>query len=720
MRFFFLWFCVIFGLQALRTQTFASEKRVLVLNSYNSSFPTFEDQMQGLKSVFDSASIIYDVEFLDSKRFLKDGNRQLFSNHLSYKLRNLPKYDAILTCDDNALNFALEFQDSLFKHLPIVFCGINDVENALKQNENRFVTGVIEAVSMKETLALMLKLFPEASNIYAIVDQTISGQADLKTYYSFEDSFKQVGFRVITLPVTSLEDLKTKLDSIPSTDPVLLLSAYFEFSGETMSFYKSLQLITSELQAPLFHLWKHGINNGVLGGKIISQYEQVQYAAKTIYSVFNGEDISTVKVQNTSPNLYMFDYNQLKRFGLNLKKLPANSIVLNQPQTFYSRNKTVILSTIFIFIVLVGFIFTLSVHIIRRIKSEKALTQQNLEYASLNEKYLEQNKSLVIAKEKAEESNALVSEFIHNMSHEVRTPLNGIFGFSDLLDDEGLTHQKQSEYIKIIRNCGNQLMRIIDDILEISRLGTKQVVVIEKEINVNQLVQEQVNLFKAKARELNIPLYLKIGLPDSACIIQTDESKLNKILSNLLENAFKFTSSGFVELAYKVENGFICFSVKDTGIGIHPDKHDSIFIRFSQEEKELSQQSGGLGLGLSIAKENAELLGGTIHVESEKNKGATFYVRIPYKPVQTGNNESPSVDSNTVFASKSERSSGNYTILVVEDEDVNMHYFDILLEKIKLNIQVLHAHDGEEAVEICRQNPTIHLVLMDLNPTCKL
>ena len=181
------------------------------------------------------------------------------------------------------------------------------------------------------------------------------------------------------------------------------------------------------------------------------------------------------------------------------------------------------------------------------------------------------------SKEKAEESDRLKTEFINNMSHEIRTPMNGILGFSKLLDKPNKSEEKRKHYVSIIHNSGNQLMRIIDDILEISKLGTKQVRTIEKEICLNDMFLELFSIFDIKAKENKTPLYLKKGLSDKESIISTDETKLNKVLCNLLENALKFTIDGFIEFGYRLKKNELEIFVKDTGIGINPDKQETIF-----------------------------------------------------------------------------------------------------------------------------------------------
>lgn len=312
---------------------------------------------------------------------------------------------------------------------------------------------------------------------------------------------------------------------------------------------------------------------------------------------------------------------------------------------------------------------------------------------------------LIAAKAKAEESNRLKTEFLNNMSHEIRTPMNGILGFTDFLLTPNLPEEKKNSYIQIIKSCGIQLLQVIDDILEISRLGTKQVSVIETEVCLNDLLLELFTVFDIKAKENKIPLYIKNTLTDAESTIISDKSKLIKIISNLLENALKFTKTGHIELGYKLIENQIEIYVKDTGIGIEKEKHQLIFERFSQAERDLSKKAGGLGLGLSIVKENVELIGGTIHLESEKGAGATFYIKLPYNKVFDVNQVSTS-STNTQRAQ---------TILIAEDEEVNYLFLETLINDVlKINCHVLHAKDGKEAIEICTANNSIDLVLMDL------
>jgi PAS domain S-box-containing protein len=317
-------------------------------------------------------------------------------------------------------------------------------------------------------------------------------------------------------------------------------------------------------------------------------------------------------------------------------------------------------------------------------------------------------KDLKEAKEKAEKANRLKTEFLHNMSHEVRTPMNGILGFSKMFDKTELSEEKRKYYAKIVQNSSQQLLKIIDDILEISNLETKQEELNETSFALNDLIMELFTSFEPRAKERNIPIYLKKALHDDQSFIVSDKMKVSKISQNLLDNAIKYTNKGSIEVGYYTKDEMLTIYVKDTGIGIAPENHQLIFERFSQENKEISKKLGGLGLGLSISKEMAQILGGDITLESEKGKGSTFYLNIPYNPSVNGESDSETI---TTEAGNQDQ----YTILIAEDEEINYLYIEALFEdEIEGNFNLIHAKNGKEAVDICMENSDIHLVLMDI------
>jgi len=315
--------------------------------------------------------------------------------------------------------------------------------------------------------------------------------------------------------------------------------------------------------------------------------------------------------------------------------------------------------------------------------------------------------NLTIAKEKAEESDRLKTAFLHNISHEIRTPLNAIIGFSGFLDQPDLSPEERKEYIDIIFQSNNQLLSIINDILNISQIETNQVLVHDLPADINHFLKNLHRQFLDDARRAGIEFRLNILSPSEKSIILTDEGKLIQVLTNLLSNAFKFTHNGFVELGYSREGEFALFYVQDSGIGIPESEHSKIFDRFYQVDKSVSRLYSGTGLGLSISNAYVKMLGGSFSVESALNHGSRFTFRIPFrKPVEDGESKPNALckEEESVLAVK--------TILVAEDEESNFALVSAILKPS--GFRMIRAKNGKLAIDICKTNPEIDLVLMDI------
>jgi signal transduction histidine kinase len=236
---------------------------------------------------------------------------------------------------------------------------------------------------------------------------------------------------------------------------------------------------------------------------------------------------------------------------------------------------------------------------------------------------------LIKAKERAEESDRLKSAFLANMSHEIRTPLNGILGFTELLKTSELTDKEQDDYLEIIRKGGDRLLKIINDIIDISKIESGQMLVSISKTNISEQLQTVYSFFKPEADSKRIMLINTNESPAEDTIIDTDAQKIYAIHTNLIKNAIKFTQSGFVEFGFEKRNAHLEFFVKDTGIGISSEQKEFIFERFRQGNDTLTRNFEGTGLGLSISKAYVEMLGGKIWVESEYGKGSVFHFTIP-------------------------------------------------------------------------------------------
>ncbi len=236
---------------------------------------------------------------------------------------------------------------------------------------------------------------------------------------------------------------------------------------------------------------------------------------------------------------------------------------------------------------------------------------------------------LRIAKEKAEESDRLKSAFLANMSHEIRTPLNSIIGFSELLTDPDFDKEQQGDFIQSIIENGRNLLTILSDIMDISKVESGSVTVNRHPVEVNHLISDIVREFAFKAKEKRIDFRVDTANANQQIAINSDGSKLRQILINLTSNALKFTHQGYIEIGYRLIENQIQFHVKDSGIGISKQYFEQIFERFRQIESAHTRKYGGNGLGLAISKSFVELLGGKIWVESIVNQGSTFYFTTP-------------------------------------------------------------------------------------------
>ncbi|WP_423126446.1 sensor histidine kinase [Gaoshiqia sp. Z1-71] len=244
---------------------------------------------------------------------------------------------------------------------------------------------------------------------------------------------------------------------------------------------------------------------------------------------------------------------------------------------------------------------------------------------------------LIEAKEKAEESDRLKSAFLANVSHEIRTPINGILGFAELLRTADLTAEEQQEFIGIIEKSGIRLLNLINDIITFSKIESNQTEITFSDVNVNFQVEDIFNFFRLEAENKKLKISFKNDLPVNEAIIKTDSNKVYAALTNLVKNAIKFTQSGSIELGYLKKDGFFEFYVKDSGTGVSKKHKKSIFERFRQGSEALTRNYEGAGLGLSISKAYVEMLGGRIWVENnaEKNintSGSTFFFTIPVCP----------------------------------------------------------------------------------------
>ncbi len=351
----------------------------------------------------------------------------------------------------------------------------------------------------------------------------------------------------------------------------------------------------------------------------------------------------------------------------------------------------------------------------KAIRKLKLTTGEFRNIGNLFEESIRQEKEILKAKIKAEESDRLKSSFLANLSHEIRTPMNAINGFTDLLINTKLNKEEKLEYLKVIDSSGKNLVSIIDDLIEMSKIESNQIIPNYTTINLDSCISELYETIKItipKSKEIDFKI-IDAQHP-AEHIVKVDEIKLKQVLVNLINNAIKFTEKGFVTFGYEVDENAseILFRIEDTGLGIDENNYKYIFDRFKRVESDLSIKAGGLGLGLAISKAYVEMMGGKITLESKVKKGSVFSFSIPLQYDKT-----PRIKVKPIYSLKSSNEYGESTILIAEDDNINFLLFQKLIQ-IR-NYKIIRAINGQEAVDLCINNPNIDLVLMDIKMPIK-
>lgn len=678
-------FLAFFELSAQKKQ-----KTILILHSYNQGLSWTDELNWSITRRINADSLIlpdFRIEYMDSKHFETEAYFEQFKQFFLGKYR-LQEFHLLISTDNAAFNFLTTYRDSLPGKPPVVFCGLNYVDQ-IPEN----FTGIMEDIDIFSNIDIILKIHPQYKKLYFVVDRTITGNnIRAKAEQIIRESFPSLRHEFLT--DYSFEELKTKLSTLTEGDLVLLTTFNIDKLGNPISYDHILELITPLCKVPIYGTWDFYLNKGIVGGKITRAATHGKLAAEVALKILKGAPAGSIPVQTGSTE-FIFDNNFVKKYGITKSRIPEEAKIYNSPYSFIKENLlwVVFLSVVFLLMLLVILVLVKLFSKEKQIRKKEQLFNQEI-----------RNKSIELenALQLAEKSNQLKTAFLSNLSHEIRTPMNAIVGFSDLLVSNS-GDKKLEEYVTIIRASSSQLLSIINDIIEMSMIDTNQVFLHFGPMNVNLAINEVCSSFKV-TMDQDSRVTLKQNLPPGQDIdIISDEVKFRQILSNLISNALKFTESGYVEVGYFLSGGFLEFYVKDTGIGIDPKHHEEIFERFWRVEHTDYSLFRGLGIGLTLSRSFVKLMGGNIWLHSEPGKGSTFYFTIPFKQA-VNKKEGPGEPQIVDFK--------NHVILICEDDENNLYYFKELFSKTSTFI--LWAKTGKEAVKICSENPNINLVLMDL------
>lgn len=715
-------------------------KKIILLNSYHPGFKWSSDITKAAHDYYkNDKSVRLYIEFMDAKRFTSKAHfehlQQLYKN--KYQKTTI---DGIICSDNHALEFYLKYGREIWGDIPVIYCGINHIDNFITRIDTLNITGIEEKIDIASTIKLAENINPQLKNLIVISDNTLSGQIFTNQYQkAIKKVFPQANS--IYFNSDSIEHLDQTLSKYPATETAIyLLSLYSSRYGIPEEMITTAHRFIKNTTIPIYSNWDFLLDDLIVGGRIIKGYDQGNIAARMMDDKLMARSLNQ-PTQQTIPQYWLFDFNKLQALKINERTLPPDAIVLNRPIHWLEAYKLQLIIFLSIAIILLVINLLLVSNIIKRkrielelLESEKRLElamegageglwdvqfktntvyfndqfaqllgyqnthdlnlttdnwttlvisddidqikeafqlhltgktpvfqcetrmikrEGNLAWFAIHGKITESKdhiptrltgvmmdisaqkefeQQLRIAKNKAEQSDRLKSSFLANMSHEIRTPMNAILGFTDILLAGDLSDAETAHYLDLISNSGENLLNLINDIIDISKIESGELKIRNEKFNLHVLLDNTNHICQTLITNLNKDIRFTITIPQAQqeFFIFSDPYRLQQILLNLLTNAIKFTDEGFVELKYKIiEGDLIRFSVKDTGPGIRPEQQKIIFERFRQLDEISIKKFGGTGLGLSITKSLVNLLGGQINVQSAPQKGAIFTFDIP-------------------------------------------------------------------------------------------
>ena len=313
-------------------------KRVLFISAYSYGWDTVQTQIEGIKAGVDENTTI-DYEFMDTKRFRTDEWLNMFHDMLKYHLENTDPYDVVIVGDDAALQFAMEYREELFPEIPVVFEGVNDEEYAMKAAENPLVTGIIEKLSVEKNIDMALKVNPTANKVVAILDDSVTADAERKNFYSSAENYPELEFSEINAAELETARLQQAISKVDDKTILIYIVMSKDGSGKQYTSDQAVRMIVNYAKVPVYRMVEAGIGDGLLGGNVVSMYKSGEIAAKMAMDILNGTDSGEINVVHDSPNIYCVDEDVMRKFGLESSQFPKDTEFVNHREGFFARNR---------------------------------------------------------------------------------------------------------------------------------------------------------------------------------------------------------------------------------------------------------------------------------------------------------------------------------------------------------------------------------------------
>jgi signal transduction histidine kinase len=552
-------------------------------------------------------------EYLDSTRFPGEHQAELLHDYLREKYAG-QKIDVVVATPDPALDFLLRYRNDLFSNSPIVFVAVRRPAPEVRSS-GPGLTGIIRANTHRKTLDLALKLHPQTREVFVI-----SGTPELDKRFEAISREELAGYekkvRITYLTDLPVNELVNRAKEFPRDS--IILYVWQRSADESKKYLQTVQILEKIRQSasvPIYGMGSRNVGYGIVGGYVQDSERNGLEAAELVRRIFNGTRAQDIPVDSAA-SLPMFDWRELRRFGIDESQLPNGSVVQFKEFTLWEQYKWRLTLVGFLFLLQTAIITTLLVERRRRRRAKEALDRLNAEL----ETRIESRTAALNAKSQELET------FAYSVAHDLKAPLRGIDGYSRLLledyakslDDQGRT------FLQTIQDSTDEMSRLIDDLLVYSRLERRELKTDRIELTpmVRALVEEK----KREGADHEVDFVVDVN----GATVLADSSGLTQSLRNYLDNAIKFTrkvSAPRIEVGSRESPRSCLLWVRDNGIGFDMKYHDRIFDIF--QRLNVAEDYPGTGIGLAIVRKAMERMGGRAWAESEPGHGATFYLEIP-------------------------------------------------------------------------------------------